>query len=557
MLVRLHISSRAPFAISSKQYRCDPPSRAIILSGLPALRILTTIVVNMIPNADRSFRRAVPFRRLTRAACDPSVPGQETMAFKGDVRRRPLPRLAKLAYGLGGTVDGVTSNALNFFVMFYATIVCGLDGWIAGLALSLGLVVDAIVDPLIGSLSDGCRARLGRRLPFMLTGLPLTAVSLTLLFSIPPGLGTAVTFALLLIGSTCLRVSVSLFNLPFLAFGAELTDDHGERSSVAAWRWAAGMTGGLITIVIGFGIFFRGPGGTANRAAYSGFAMASAIAMVIAALGSLVAVARLRHRAHPAIVDGARLPNTFMRQLAAAARNRSFRVLFVATLLLFVGQGVTFTLNLHASTYFWDLDPQGVQRVALALFAGLLLGAPLVGFIAPRFEKRSLLLASLGGLVFSQTVLVSLRLCGLLPLGNGKTLALLTANSLLTGLSITGAVIAMSAMLADAADEHDLETGCRQEGVMFSGWSFSSKAAGGVGALIAGLALQIARFPTGAGPSAGSLSPYTLRILGFASGPGAAFFSFCGILVLTRYGLDRARHAAILQALQKRLSPSA
>ncbi len=79
------------------------------------------------------------------------------------------------AYGSGGAAYGVLYNA-HFFVLIYYSQVLGLDPGLAGLAVGVGLVFDAITDPLIGYLSDSTRSRLGRRHPGLYASiLPLGA----------------------------------------------------------------------------------------------------------------------------------------------------------------------------------------------------------------------------------------------------------------------------------------------------------------------------------------------------------------------------------------------
>ncbi len=62
------------------------------------------------------------------------------------------------AYGTGGAGYGVLYNA-HYFVLIYYSQVLGLDPGLAGLAVGIGLVFDAITDPLIGYLSDSTRSR--------------------------------------------------------------------------------------------------------------------------------------------------------------------------------------------------------------------------------------------------------------------------------------------------------------------------------------------------------------------------------------------------------------
>src|SRR5690242_3883149 len=65
----------------------------------------------------------------------------------------------KAAYGTGALVDGMASTALNMFLFFYMTAVCGLSGTLAGLSLVMALVIDSFADPLIGSFSDHTHSR--------------------------------------------------------------------------------------------------------------------------------------------------------------------------------------------------------------------------------------------------------------------------------------------------------------------------------------------------------------------------------------------------------------
>jgi hypothetical protein len=79
----------------------------------------------------------------------------------------PLPFAQKLGYGCGRTLDTIVQQTLSVFLLFYVTSVCGIPGGLAGAAIAAGLVVDAFLDPLIGTASDDWRSRWGRRLPFM------------------------------------------------------------------------------------------------------------------------------------------------------------------------------------------------------------------------------------------------------------------------------------------------------------------------------------------------------------------------------------------------------
>src|SRR5688500_11532275 len=80
----------------------------------------------------------------------------------------PLKVREKLVYAAGDVAEGGINYALATFLLFFLTAVCGLPGTLAGLALSLSLMVDAVLDPIIGYVSDNTRSRWGRRHPFLI-----------------------------------------------------------------------------------------------------------------------------------------------------------------------------------------------------------------------------------------------------------------------------------------------------------------------------------------------------------------------------------------------------
>jgi len=469
----------------------------------------------------------------------PGVPGTRTLP--------PMRRSAKTGYAAGAMLDGIATQAVNIFLFFYATAVCGLPPALVGTALAVGLMVDAVADPLIGSLSDGWQSRFGRRLPFMAIGVPGTMLFLMLLFSLPPGWSVAALGLWLMLLSIGLRVSISLFLLPFNAAGAELSDDYDERSSIAAWRWGFAMLGAVATVTLGFAGFLGGADGLANRAAYTPFAMTLAAIVAVPTLLSMATLARMPERQHPPTATDGVLHRRLLRELRELAHNRSFVTLFIGALLLFTSSGVHATLAIHANTLFWGMVPAQVQIVTLALFVGLLCGAPLAGPLLRRMEKRSVLILGMVGLGCAFAMPPGARLVGLLP-PSPPPVVLLAVAIFAGGALMAAAAIAFSSMMADAADEHEHLFGARREGLYFAGWAFASKAASGFGALVAGISVQLVGLPA-ADATTATASPAAIAWIGLIYGPGTGILAIAAACVCLRYRLDRNGHRAILRAL--------
>jgi GPH family glycoside/pentoside/hexuronide:cation symporter len=453
-------------------------------------------------------------------------------------------------YGSGAMVEVFINFVLGQFLLFFLTIVCGLPGALAGLVGLVSLTLDAVIDPMVGSLSDNLRGKLGRRHPFMISaGVPAGA-ALVLLFSVPNGLHGLGLFAYAAVLSLALRIGLSCFQVPYFALGAELTDDYAGRSTVVAFRVAFGVVGTIMATALSYGLFLAGPGGTTNKAAYVplawSFAAVIALFSLISGVGTLSARGRLHGPSGSERASFARLAS----EVREIFRNRSFRVLFSAILLFFVAQGVAGPLTLYANTYFWKISTVQIRDLTFIYTGGLAAGIFITGVLSRFLEKRTVAFTGLTAFVLSQLVPAPLRVAGLLPT-NAEVMAALTVAVILLGFGTSAAVIGYQSMMADAADEHEHLFGARREGLYFAGINFSAKASSGLGVLIAGIVLDVIGFPHGvaAAGKAAQIAPSAIRELGLIYGPGAAIASFISVTILFAYRINRGRHAAILEAL--------
>jgi Na+/melibiose symporter-like transporter len=104
-------------------------------------------------------------------------------------------------------------------------------------------------------------------------------------------------------------------------------------------------------------------------------------------------------------------------------------------------------------------------------------------------------------------------------------------------------------MLADVADEYELKAGRRNEGVFFGAQLITYKATSGLGKFVSGLALALIAWPTSAEIAANGISDDKLFWLAMTYGPFMSAFALLAVLCYTRYRLDAADHARILDAL--------
>ena len=474
---------------------------------------------------------------------------------RAEVRRGKVGIGFKLLYAGGAVGDGITNTALSLFLLFYLTSVCGLSGTVAGAALLLGLVIDAIADPVIGLLSDNTRSRFGRRLPYIvLSTLPL-ALAFGLLFSVPSGLSGSAVAAYVIACGLALRLGMSFFTLPFVSVGAEVTDNYDDRSSIVSFRVTFTMIGTFLAIALGLGVFMTGPDGLMDRAAYAAFGWTGAAVIVIGGVSAALATRSVLPRLHLAEPGSGFAPGRFLREILGIFRSRSFIILFIGTVAFCVGQGMASAMAIHLNHYFWKLPASAVQLILLGLAVGPFIGAPLTVLLARFLDKKPLAILFFLVFILSQLWPPLAAIAGLMPADPAVLVPVLLTNSLVTGLSLIGGAICAQSMMADAADEYEFLFGARREGLFYAGLSFATKASSGIGGFLAGIALDLIHFPAqGAGQADAPLSQATRIGLGLLAGPVPALITLLGVIAVLFYSLGRDKHRAIVAELEHRRS---
>lgn len=483
-----------------------------------------------------------------------AAPSADPAASLSQHRTGKLSAGFKLAYGSGQFIESVTQALLGTFFFFYITNVCGLSGSLTGLALFIALSVDAVADPVIGSVSDNLKSRWGRRIPVMAVSLVPVTLTTGLLFCIPRLHSSALLFGYVLTLMICLRVAISGYLIPYQGLGAELSDDYDERSSIVAFRAIFGVVATLICFALGFGVFLKGPHGLLDWNGYVPLGWAAAGTILIA--GGIATVASLR--ALPRLPVTQHSPTHVWRRLFAEARevfhNPAFRWLFGGVLVFFIGQGVVLTLALDGNKFFWGLREGQIESLAVAQVAGLALGVPVAFALIGRIEKRTAIVAGIIVICATQGALTLAQLLSLLPASPGVVGIMLTVAALIFGLAVTVVYISFQSAMADAVDEHEYLFKARREGLYFASLTFAAKAATGIGSLISGLLLDAIRFPSQqiASGDTTAVAPQILRSLGWIFGPGGALLTAVSVLFFYRYRLTRAVHARIRAALDAR-----
>lgn len=471
---------------------------------------------------------------------------------------RPLDLRTKLFYGLGSVAFGVKDNGFSFFLLLYYNQVLGLPEERVGLAIMVALMADAVFDPLVGYASDHLHSRWGRRHPFMYAAAIPVAVSYYYLWSPPAGLSNDELFAYVLGLSICVRVLIACYEIPSSALVAELTEDYDERTSVMSYRFFFGWWGGLTMAVLAYLVFLQPdaahPVGVLNPDGYRHYGFAASVIMavtiVLSSAGTHAYIPYLKlppHRAHQGL-GGA------IRELLETLKNPSFLRLFAAGIFGGMAAGLTAALTLYFNTFFWELTSEQMSVMVLLNFLSAIIALAIAPILSARVGKKPAAMAtSLLG-VFLGPIPVLLRVIGWFPAnGTPELLPLLgVLNTLLVTLFITSSIL-IASMVADVAEDSEVSTGRRSEGVFFAANAFVQKSVSGIGIFSSTLLLRAIGFPRGAKP--GEVDPEVIRNLGLVFAPTLVVLYLLALACLAGYGISRASHAENLRRLGR--GPSA
>jgi glycoside/pentoside/hexuronide:cation symporter, GPH family len=469
---------------------------------------------------------------------------------------RRVPRSVKLAYGFGSIAYGTKDNGFSTLLLLFYNQVIGLPANMVGLAIMIALVLDAVVDPVIGQWSDHTRTRWGRRHPFMYASALPVGLLYVLLWNPPVGASHA-TILLYLIGVAILvRTAISCYEIPSSALAPELTADYHERTSVLGYRYLFGWIGGMGMALLTFAVFLHPtkqyPVGQLNPAGYHTYAYVAgavmAVSILLSALGTHREIAQLP-KAPPS--TGGFAANRA--RMLATLRNRAFLTLMAAGIFSFAMQGLNFALSTYFNTFLW-----GFPAAVLAIFAAcVILGVILASFVAAAAsriwgKRGASVRCGLLYIAFALTPLL-LRLQGWFPSNASRLLLpILMTNVVISTALGVGVAILGASMMSDVVEDAQARTGERSEGLFFAGAFFMQKCVSGLGLLLSGAILTWVHFPVAATPATVTHTVLSHLIVTYCA--LTAVLGVIAVTIISRFPLTEAGHRQRLAELAEAAS---
>ena len=440
-----------------------------------------------------------------------------------------------LAYGAPGVGSGYMYLLIGLYIMKFSTDVLLIAPAVMGTIFGVSRVWDAISDPLVGYLSDRSQHKFGRRRFWLLVSILPVSIAFIMVFSPPQSLEGNALIAWMAVGVIGFYSAMTLFIVPHMSLGAELTPNYHERSRLYGLRHVA-FTLGSILALISMDLLISAEAESAKAVRDVAFEL-SVLASIVTALLIAYAVLKLRERAD---YQG-RVNESPFGAFKDVWQNRHARIVLLVTFVENIGSAVIALLTLYIAQYVVG-RPELTAYIILAYMIPSTLSVPMWIPLSRRFGKIRLWMFSM--------ILTGLSFGGMfsLPFIEPNTqVYLIFILAAFAGLSAgCGGTIAPS-IQSDIIDYDEYVTGERKEGSYFAAFNFMQKSAIGIMILVTGWVLQIAGFV----PNAEQTMTVQVAMV-FLYGLLPLICYSIGVIIFARFTLDENAHKEIRTELDRR-----
>jgi len=434
----------------------------------------------------------------------------------------------RLGFGAGEFSSSIFFTLTSFWLMNFLTDEVRLSAALAGSALLVGKIWDAVIDPFIGYFSDRTRSRWGRRRPYLLFFSIPFGIAFVLMFTNPGIEMQAGKFVWAMLIYMLLCTVYSLTNIPYNALLPEMTDDYNERTSISGYKQVFAVLGTLL----GAGAALPIMGLFATRTAgFTGMAAVFGVLIVASLLVTFFSVRESAQQRQP-------VTQKLLKSLKDVFANRPYMLLVSAWFTNSTAVAVAESMLVYYYKYIFR-NEGAVTMAMISLLVATILSFPLWVWCSKKIGKKGAYLVGM-----SLTIVTVLIIAfGADVLGVNGTLGLMAV----AGVGFGAHYVLPWAMAPDTIEYDYAKTGLRREGIYYSIWTFVIAFGGALAGFLVGQGLELSGYVPEAVQSASSILGIRLMI-----GLLPALLLLLGNLVMAFYPLTRKRYEEVQATIRAR-----
>ncbi|CDF79581.1 sugar (GPH):cation symporter [Formosa agariphila KMM 3901] len=459
-----------------------------------------------------------------------------------------VPFGQKVAFGVGMLANQMFPAAMGIFMVVLVQDL-GFPGWMWGVIFFLPRIFDSITDPIMGFISDNTKSKWGRRRQYVFIGAILMGISFSVLWQLHREDGIDYNFIYFMIWSFIFYLGLTIFSVPYVAMGYEMSDDFHERTNimaVAQWigQWAWVIAPWFWVIMYDQDWFESADVATRSIAVWVGI-----ICMIFAMIPAIFIKSRSTINEDYAPLNMKNIGNSFngiIDGFKEAFKNKPFRKLCVATFLVFNAFNTVAAFTFFIVVYYLFNGDASAAGIWPTLFGSL--GALATTFmVIPIVAKMSKIMGKKNAFLASQSISILGYILLWFLFIPGKPYMFIFALPFFA-FGIGSLFTLMMSMTADVIDLDELNTGLRREGVFGAIYWWMVKFGFAIAGLLSGLILSMIGFDA----DASSQSDNAIFGLRFFFSGLPILGTLIAILVMRKYNLTEEKTNEIRVALEQR-----
>lgn len=346
-------------------------------------------------------------------------------------------------------------------------------------ARGVGQLLEALDDPLIGWWSDRTKSQWGRRIPFLLLGTPLLAISFWLLWTPPVGADLLVVGLYFFVILELFYFANTIVGAPYEALQAEIATTSDDRVSLGVWKVFFGTIGLVLAVVVSPQLI--------ERLGFAGMGLTLSVIALLSLYLMLFGLWRRGTLSRPAVMREETVG--LIESIRVSLSHRAFLALALSFVLFSIGYNVLLVLMPYYVTVIHGASEGDVTFFLAGVIAAVVVALPIMGRAATRLGKRAVYAACMAAI---GAYLIFLGVGAFQPLLPGVTLDTQAKVLIwLSGLGFAALFVFPGAMMADVIDDDTSRTGRRRAAAYYGMFKTLEKFAQGGAALLFGALLQV------------------------------------------------------------------
>ncbi|MCI5873588.1 MAG: MFS transporter [Clostridiales bacterium] len=392
---------------------------------------------------------------------------------------RPFSMRDKIGYTLGDLGNCCTEQFRAMYLTVFYTLVLKVNPVHVGILMLITKIWDAINDPIIGALVDSRENKgKGKFIPWIKMFAFPTAVLCTLGFVNVSNLDYGLRLAYMFITYVVYEIMYTCVNVPFGSLSSVMTDDVNQRTDLSRYRSLGGTIFMTVIVIAGPLILYKD-----NQPVAENFLIMSGVCAAIGFICLMITSAWCKERVAPAPAPKKEKLN-YLEVIKEIAKNRALLGCMLSSFVGIVGAGMVNALNTYLfRDYFGNVAIMAVSGMLSVLWSVIAFVG--IKFVAKKFGKKEWIMYSAS---FSVVVFAVLFF---FPLENPMLFIIING---ICYLGVCGFQVLIWALVNDAIDYQELQTGQRNEGIVYSAYTFFRKLANAVSGSMGSFALAIAGF---------------------------------------------------------------